>query len=26
RAKIDGPNDSPMIRTVRGSGYRLDAV
>jgi len=26
RAKIDGPDDSPMIRTVRGSGYRLDAV
>ncbi len=26
RAKIDGPEDVPMIRTVRGSGYRLDAV
>ena len=26
RAKIDGPDDVPMIRTVRGSGYRLDAV
>ena len=26
RAKIDGLDDVPMIRTVRGSGYRLDAV
>jgi len=26
RAKIDGPHDAPMIRTIRGSGYRLDAV
>jgi two-component system, OmpR family, response regulator len=26
RAKIDGPGEPPMIRTVRGAGYRLDAV
>jgi len=26
RAKIDGPQDPPMIRTIRGAGYRLDAV
>ena len=25
RAKIDGPGEPPMIRTVRGAGYRLDA-
>lgn len=26
RAKIDAPGEPPMIRTVRGAGYRLDAV
>jgi two-component system OmpR family response regulator len=26
RAKIDGPGELPMIRTIRGAGYRLDAV
>ena len=26
RAKIDGPGEPPMIRTIRGAGYRLDAV
>ena len=26
RAKIDGPGEPAMIRTVRGAGYRLDAV
>lgn len=26
RAKIDGPCEPAMIRTVRGAGYRLDAV
>lgn len=26
RSKIDGPGEPPMIRTVRGAGYRLDAV
>ena len=26
RAKIDGEGDAPMIRTVRGAGYRLDPV
>ncbi len=26
RAKIDGAGEPPMIRTVRGAGYRLDAV
>lgn len=25
RAKIDGPGEAPMIRTIRGAGYRLDA-
>lgn len=25
RAKIDGPGETPMIQTVRGAGYRLDA-
>ncbi|UZK68840.1 response regulator transcription factor [Sphingomonas sp. S1-29] len=26
RAKIDGEGEPPMIRTVRGAGYRLDPV
>ncbi|UUL83822.1 response regulator transcription factor [Sphingomonas qomolangmaensis] len=26
RAKIDGEGEPPMIRTVRGAGYRLDRV
>lgn len=26
RAKIDAAGEPPMIRTVRGAGYRLDAV
>lgn len=26
RAKIDGPSERSMIRTVRGAGYRLDAA
>lgn len=26
RAKIDAPGETPMIRTVRGAGYRLDAA
>ncbi|WP_374293473.1 response regulator transcription factor [Sphingomonas sp.] len=26
RAKIDTPGEPPMIRTVRGAGYRMDAV
>lgn len=26
RAKIDAPGEPPMIRTVRGAGYRFDAV
>ena len=26
RAKIDGDGEPPMLRTVRGAGYRLDAV
>lgn len=26
RAKIDAPGEAPIIRTVRGAGYRLDAV
>jgi len=26
RAKIDGAEDPPMIRTIRGAGYRLDAI
>ena len=26
RAKIDAPGEAMMIRTVRGAGYRLDAV
>lgn len=26
RAKIDGPGEAPMIRTLRGAGYRLDPV
>ena len=26
RAKIDGTGEPPMIRTIRGAGYRLDAV
>lgn len=26
RAKIDAPGEPPMIRTVRGAGYRLDAA
>jgi two-component system OmpR family response regulator len=26
RAKIDGEGEPPMIRTVRGAGYSLDAV
>ena len=26
RAKIDWPGEPPMIRTVRGAGYRMDAV
>lgn len=26
RAKIDGPGEPAMIRTVRGAGYRLDAI
>ncbi|WP_267387413.1 response regulator transcription factor [Sphingomonas sp. GC_Shp_3] len=25
RAKIDGEGETPMVRTVRGAGYRLDA-
>lgn len=26
RAKIDGAGEPPMLRTVRGAGYRLDAA
>lgn len=26
RAKIDAPGEAPMIHTVRGAGYRLDAA
>ena len=26
RAKIDGAGESPMIKTIRGAGYRLDAA
>jgi len=26
RAKIDGPGEPPMIRTIRGAGYRLDPL
>ena len=26
RAKIDAPGEPPMIRTIRGAGYRLDAL
>ncbi|WP_242147261.1 response regulator transcription factor [Sphingomonas sp. BAUL-RG-20F-R05-02] len=26
RAKIDGEGETPMVRTVRGAGYRLDAA
>jgi two-component system OmpR family response regulator len=26
RAKIDAPGELPMIRTIRGAGYRLDAT
>ena len=26
RQKIDAPGETPMIKTIRGAGYRLDAV
>ena len=25
RQKIDAPGETPMIRTIRGAGYRFDA-
>jgi DNA-binding response OmpR family regulator len=26
RRKVDGPNEAPMIRTVRGAGFVLNAT